>query len=196
MATQFAVPKISAAVWLVLRLWLGYIWLQSGWNKILGEKASAWVGSKAGAAVTAFLNKALERAAGENPQVQGWYAGFVREVALPNAQLFSYLVAYGELLVGIALIVGLVTNFAALMGIVMNLSYLFAGSISKNPQMLLAEAALVVAGTAAGYYSLDRYLMSYLHKRLSRAPTPGQSADGNRAITSNGTENRNKQMHS
>ena len=104
----------------------------------------------------------------------------MREVALPNAQLFSYMVAYGEVLVGIALIVGLVTNFAALMGIVMNLSYLFAGSISKNPQMLLAEAALVFAGLSAGYYGIDRFLAPYLRKQLRWARTPGRGRDTNR----------------
>ncbi len=180
MAAQFVAPRISGAVWLVLRLWLGYVWLQAGWGKVFGDKAAAWVGNKAGAAVTGFLKRALERAAGENPLVPAWYAGFVREVALPNAQLFSYLVAYGEVLVGIALIVGLVTNFAALMGIVMNLSYLFAGSISKNPQMLLAEAALVFAGLAAGYYGIDRFLAPYLRKQLSWARTPGPARDTNR----------------
>jgi len=56
---------------------------------------------------------------------------------LPNATLFSYLIAYGELLVGLALIIGVVTRFAALMALVMTLFYLFAGSVSSNPQMLL-----------------------------------------------------------
>ena len=169
MAEQFTAPRISGAVWLVLRLWLGYAWLQAGWGKVFGDNAAAWVGNKAGAAVTGFLKRALDRATGENAQVSAWYADFVQEVALPNAQLFSYLVAYGEVLVGLALIVGVLTNFAALMGIVMNLSYLFAGSISKNPQMLLAEAAILFAGVAAGYYGIDRYLMPFLRKRLGWA---------------------------
>lgn len=180
MAAWFAAPRISGAVWLVLRLWLGYVWLQAGWGKVFGDKATGWVGNKAGAAVTGFLKGALEGATGENPRVPAWYADFVREVALPNAQLFSYMVAYGEVLVGIALIVGLVTNFAALMGILMNLSYLFAGSISKNPQMLLAEAALVFAGLAAGYYGIDRFLAPYLRKQLNWAPIPGRGGDTNR----------------
>jgi thiosulfate dehydrogenase [quinone] large subunit len=37
-------------------------------------------------------------------------------------------VAFGELLVGIALIVGIFTHFSALMGVIMNLAFLFAGS--------------------------------------------------------------------
>lgn len=180
MAARFQNASIAGIVWLVLRLWLGYVWLQSGWGKVFGDKAAAWVGNKAGVAVTGFLKGGLERATGEQSIVPGWYAGFIREVALPNAQLFSYLVAYGEVLVGLALIVGVVTNFAALMGIVMNLSYLFAGSISKNPQMLLAEAALVFAGLAAGYYGIDRFLAPYLRKQLSSVRTLGRGGDTNR----------------
>lgn len=170
-------PRISGIIWLILRLWLGYVWLQAGWGKVFGDKAAVWVGDKAGVAVTGFLKGALERATGESPLVPAWYAGFIREVALPNATLFSYLVAYGELLVGLALIVGLVTNFAALMGILMNLSYLFAGTISKNPQMLLAEAALIFASAAAGYYGIDRYLMPYLRRRLGWPPVPEYAED-------------------
>jgi thiosulfate dehydrogenase [quinone] large subunit len=157
--------SVSATVWLILRLWLGAAWLQAGWGKLFGDKASAWVGSEAGVAVAGFLNKALER--GTAP---AWYADFIREIALPNATLFSYLVAYGEVLVGMALIVGLLTNFAALMGIAMNLAYLFSGTISKNPQMLLAESAIVFAGLAAGYYGIDRYLIPRIRNWLAQAP--------------------------
>ena len=169
MATLIGNGSMAGIIWLLLRLWLGYAWLQAGLGKVFGEKATVWVGDKAGVAVTGFLKGALGRATGDSPMVPAWYADFIRDVALPNAQLFSYLVAYGEVLVGLALVVGVVTNFAALMGIVMNLSYLFAGTISKNPQMLLAEAAIVFAGLAAGYYGVDRYLLPYLRKLLDRA---------------------------
>ena len=166
MTTFIGNRNISGIMWLVLRLWLGYAWLQAGLGKVLREKAAVWVGDKAGVAVTGFLQRALARATGESPLVPAWYASFIRDVALPNAQVFSYLVAYDEVLVGLALVVGVVTNFAALMGIVMNLSYLFAGTISKNPQMLLVEAAIVFAGLAAGYYGIGRYLLPYLRKHL------------------------------
>jgi thiosulfate dehydrogenase [quinone] large subunit len=135
------------------------------------------VGDKAGVAVTGFLRGALARAEGGSPQVQAWYADFVREVTLPNASLFSYLVAYGEVLVGLALVLGLVTNFAAGMGIVMNLAYLFAGTISKNPQMLVAEVAIALAGIAAGYYGVDRYLMPGLRERLGWGRNQEQVGD-------------------
>ena len=159
-------PRFTGLGWLVLRLWLGYAWLKAGLPKAFGAKAEAWVGEEAGVAVRGFLEGALARAGGESPQVQAWYADFIREVALPNARLFSYAVAYGEVLVGLALILGLVTRFAASMGMLMNLAYLFAGTVSSNPQMLVAEVAIATAGIAAGYYGVDRYLMPYVRERL------------------------------
>ncbi len=167
MTAPFVNQGFSSTIWLILRVWLGVAWLQAGWGKVFGEKASMWVGNEAGVAVTGFLKGALEQAA-----APAWYADFIREVALPNATLFSYLVAYGEVLVGLTLIIGLVTNLAALMGIAMNLAYLFSGTISKNPQMLLAESAIVFAGLAAGYYGIDRYLIPFIRKRLAWIPPP------------------------
>ncbi len=49
--------------------------------------------------------------------VQEWYAIIVRDVFIPNAALFSYLMAFGELLVGIALILGIFTRFSATMSV-------------------------------------------------------------------------------
>jgi thiosulfate dehydrogenase (quinone) large subunit len=62
-----------------------------------------WIGSKAGAAVTGFAQGALQQTGGPHPQVTGWYAGFLENVVIPNATLFSYLVKFGEIAVGLAL---------------------------------------------------------------------------------------------
>lgn len=158
-------PKYVGLAWLVVRVWLGYTWLMDGIEKVFGEGNAAWVGDKAGTAVTGFLKGAIAKsalasnfdaAANAHPAVQTWYAVLVQNVFLPNATLFSYLVAYGELLVGIALFLGIFTHFAALMGILMNLSYLFAGTTSTNPQMLVVGMViLLVGGVAVGYYGLD-----------------------------------------
>ena len=177
MTARVADRRVAGISWLVLRCWLASVWLTAGWGKVSGSRAPAWVGEQAGGAVTGFLKGALAKSGGDNPEVQGWYASFIREVALPNAKLFGYLVAYGELLVGFALIVGLFTRFAALMGGVMNLAYLFAGTSSQNPQMLLAEAAIVFAGGAAGYYGLDRYVLPAIRARLGwGSPLAGAGA--------------------
>lgn len=186
MAALLRDTRFTGLGWLILRLWLGYMWLKAGLPKAFGSKAEAWVGDKAGVAVRGFLEGALARAEGESPQVQAWYADFVREVALPNARLFSYVVAYGEVLVGLALILGLVTRFAASMGVIMNLAYLFAGTISSNPQMLVAEAGIAAAGIAAGYYGVDRYLMPYVRQRLGWGRGREEAGDRSRSSSAAG----------
>jgi thiosulfate dehydrogenase [quinone] large subunit len=157
-------PKYTGIIWLAVRLWLGYEWISAGIEKVFGAGSAAWVGPKAGTAIMGFLKGAIAKSAlapgfdpaNAHPAVQTWYATLVQNVFIPNATAFSYLVAYGELLVGIALIVGLFTHFAALMGAIMNLAYLFAGTTSTNPQMLVVGLViLLVGGLAVGYYGLD-----------------------------------------
>ncbi len=141
-----------AWLWLAVRLYVGIQWLEAGWVKV---QDSAWVGSGAGSAVKGFLMGALAKTGGAHPDVSAWYAGFINHVALPHATLFSNLVAFGELAVGIALIIGLFTGVAAFFGAVMNFNYLLAGTVSLNPVLLLLEVFLILASRVAGRYGLD-----------------------------------------
>lgn len=154
----FADTRLSA-LWLLLRLYIGWQWVEAGYEKVI---APAWTGPQAGMAISGFLNGALTKASGAHPAVSGWYAGFIKDVALPNAVTFSYLVAYGEVLVGIALILGLFTGIAAFFGGFMNMNYLFAGTTSTNPLMFLIELFLILAWRVAGWYGLDRYILPFL----------------------------------
>ena len=181
-------PKYAGIVWLLARLWLGYEWVSAGFEKVFGAGNAAWVGDKAGTGVAGFLKGAIAKSslapgfdpANAHPAVQTWYAHLAQSIFLPNAALFSYLVSYGELLVGIALVVGIFTHFAALMGVLMNLSYLFAGTTSTNPQMLVVGLVIVlVGGVAVGYYGLDYFArpleIKYTRQartRMGGAPVP------------------------
>ena len=174
-------PKFTGILWLVVRLWLGYEWLMGGIEKVFGEGSAAWVGSKAGSGVVGFLKGAIAKSAlapgydpiaTPHPAVQTWYAQLAQDYFLPNATAFSYLVAYGELLVGIALILGIFTHFSALMGVTMNLAFLFAGSTSTNPQMLVVGLAIVLAGgVAVGYYGLDYFARPFERTLFQRTRT-------------------------
>lgn len=154
----FADPRL-APLWALLRLYVGYEWLMAGWGKITNP-AGVWVGEKAGTAVSGFLTGALAKTDGAHPDVQGWYAWFLQHVALPNAAAFSYLVAYGEVLVGVALILGLFTGIAAFFGGVMNASYLLAGTISTNPLLFILATWLVLGWRVAGWWGLDRWVLA------------------------------------
>lgn len=146
---------IVAGVLAIIRIYLGYQWFTAGIGKVTG-------GFNAGG----FIEGAIAKAGGENPTVQGWWAAFLETVALPGADVFTFLVAWGEVLVGLALILGLFTNFAALMGIIMNFAFLFSGTISTNGQMILLTTFILVAGYNAGKYGLDRYALPFLKERI------------------------------
>jgi len=112
----------------------------------------AWVGNKAGTALTGFVNNALTKASGEHPDVQSWYATFLRNVVLPYAGAWSHLVAFGETPVGIGLILGAFAGIAAFFGILMNLNYLMAGAVSVNPILLMLSIFLVLAWKTVGWW--------------------------------------------
>ncbi len=154
----FGEPRWSW-IWLIIRLYVGYEWLVAGLAKINNP---AWFGPSAGGAITGFVKGALNKTAGEHPDVQAWYAAFLQNVVLPNAQFWSYLVTIGEILVGIALILGIFTGIAAFFGSFMNVNYLLAGTVSTNPILFVLATFLVLAWKTAGWIGLDRFILPAL----------------------------------
>jgi thiosulfate dehydrogenase [quinone] large subunit len=75
---------------------------------------------------------------------------------------FAKLVAYGELLIGIALVVGAFVGVVAVFGAFMNWNYMMAGTASTNPVLFLLAILLILAWKVAGYVGLDRYLLPML----------------------------------
>jgi thiosulfate dehydrogenase [quinone] large subunit len=148
-----------AWIWLILRVYVGWEWVNAGWDKL---NSAAWVGSNAGTALTGFVNGALKETGGAHPNVQTWYAWFLQHVVLPNAEVWSYVVALGEFLVGIALILGILTGIAAFFGSFMNVNYLLAGAVSTNPILFVIATWLVLAWKTAGWWGLDRWLLPAL----------------------------------
>jgi thiosulfate dehydrogenase [quinone] large subunit len=148
-----------AWIWLILRLYAGYEWFSAGLEKV---QSPAWVGPTAGTAITGFAKGALNKASGDHPDVQDWYAAFLQNVVLPNASLWGHLIAYGELLVGVALILGLFTGIAAFFGSFMNANYLLAGTVSTNPILFAIATFLVLAWKIAGWWGLDRWILPAL----------------------------------
>ncbi|GCE30152.1 hypothetical protein KDA_56360 [Dictyobacter alpinus] len=163
-----------AWLWLIVRLYVGYEWFTAGWEKLTGHsiaigsfgeaaKGGPWVfAGHDGAAMKGFVTGALAQATGAHPAVQGWYATFLRDFVLPNAAVFSYVITFGEICVGLGLILGILTGIAAFFGIFMNLSFLLAGAVSINPVIGTLALFLVLAWRVAGYYGGDRYLLPLL----------------------------------
>ncbi|MDD2694767.1 MAG: DoxX family membrane protein [Anaerolineales bacterium] len=148
-----------AWLWLVLRVYVGWQWLSAGLGKLNNP---AWTGSEAGAAITGFVKAALEKTGGAHPDVQPLYAWFLTNLVLPYPKVWSMLVSWGEVLVGIALILGLFTGIAAFFGSFMNMNYLLAGAVSTNPILFAIATWLVLAWRTAGWWGLDRWVLPAL----------------------------------
>ena len=183
-ATQIQEPAIArfffsdtriAALWMLIRIYVGFQWLTAGIEKMFAfnitpgadfgpvAKASSWVfGDQAGTQIKGFLLGAVKQSTGAHPSVQGWYASFLSNVAIPHSQLFAYLVTFGETLVGLGLIFGCLTGIAAFFGIFLNMSFMLAGASSTNPILATLALFLVLAWRVAGYYGLDFFVLPTL----------------------------------
>lgn len=148
-------PKF-AWFWLVVRVYVGWEWLVAGMEKL---HSAAWIGKDAGLAVTSFVQASLGKIGGPHPDVQNWYAWFLGHIVLPHPAFWSYLVTFGELAVGVALVLGIFTGFAAFFGIFMNFNYLLAGTVSTNPILLMLTMGLILAWRVAGFFGVDHWLL-------------------------------------
>lgn len=154
----FANTKLSL-LWLLARLYVAWQWLTAGWEKLTSP---VWVSPHSGAALKGFVLGALKKSGGSHPDVSSWYAAFLQGFVLHHLTLISHLVAFGEVTVGVLLVVGLFTGIAAFLGAFMNMNYLFAGTVSINPLMFILELILILAWRTAGWLGLDRYVLPLL----------------------------------
>ena len=72
------------------------------------------------------------------------------------------MITFGEMLIGVGLIVGALVGIAAFFGVVMNMSFLLSGSVSVNPVFLTLGILLIMAWKVAGWFGLDRWLLPAL----------------------------------
>lgn len=146
-------------LWLVLRVWLGWQWISAAEHKIFDP---AW--TETGFALKGFWEKAVLIPAEGRPLINyDWYRAFIQGLLDAEAYTwFAPLVAYGELLVGIALILGAFTGIAAFFGALMNWNFMMAGSASSNPMLFIIAVGLILAWKVAGYIGLDYFLLSYI----------------------------------
>jgi thiosulfate dehydrogenase (quinone) large subunit len=151
--------KAASTIWLVARLWLGYEWLNAGYQKLWGsEKSAFWYGG--GAGVKGFSTAGVAGSAtGKGGASYGWWAGFLHNFVIPNSSWIAKLVTLSELAIGVLLILGLFTGAAAFAGIGLNLIYMFSGSAGVNPAFAIVSLFLILAWRNAGYFGLDRFAL-------------------------------------
>jgi thiosulfate dehydrogenase [quinone] large subunit len=149
----------AGLLWLPIRVFVGFEWLEAGYHKATG---GGWLDG--GSSLLGFWTNAVKvPEQGRPPITYEWYRTFLQFLIDNHAQgWFAWLITFGEMAVGIALILGALTGLAAFFGCFMNMSFMLAGSASTNPIMFTLAIGLILAWKVAGYYGLDRYLLPLL----------------------------------
>jgi thiosulfate dehydrogenase [quinone] large subunit len=157
---MFSETGVWAWIWAVVRVYVGYAWLNAGWHKVTNP---AWMSG--GTALKGYWEKAVMiPAAPAKPAITyDWFRSFLQTLLDGgHYDWFAKLIVYGEILVGVALILGAFVGIAAFFGAFMNFNFMLAGSASTNPVLFLAGILLMIAWKNAGYYGLDRWLLKHL----------------------------------
>jgi thiosulfate dehydrogenase (quinone) large subunit len=171
----FTDPR-AAWLWLPLRIWLGIQWIQASEHKIFDP---AWVVT--GTALKGFWLSAVKIpvAPAKAAISFDWYRSFLQMMIDAQAYTwFGKLVAYGELLIGIGLIVGAFVGIAAFFGALMNWNFMMAGSASTNPMLFVVAMALVLAWKVAGYLGADFVLMRWIGTPWSKSEAADSQGSG------------------
>ena len=145
-------------LWLVIRLFLGWEWIQAGWEKFQNPK---WMdGSSLPASGVARSRTPPGRT--RRSALTGTRISYRASSTRTRRPGLRPLVAAGEFLAGICLILGLFTGAAALIAAFMNFNFMLAGSAGVNPLYFLLAIVIVMAWKNAGWWGLDRYVLPML----------------------------------
>lgn len=132
--------RTMSAFIVLLRVFVGVKFLLAGVEKW------DWIG------IGTLAGTVRQWAASDAAAGLGRYAQFLTETILPHASLATYLIVFGEVGVGLLLILGLCTRFAALLAMVITANYLLAtwplGSAARgiHETFLLLEIAFLWLG--------------------------------------------------
>jgi thiosulfate dehydrogenase (quinone) large subunit len=172
-----------SVIWLPLRFVLGIHWLQAGFHK---TQEAGWaqggpspkdpnVMLERGDSMKGFLMGAYtpNPETGATKAVFGWYADFLKYMVDNNwTSWFGPLVAWGETLIGVGLLVGGLIGIAAFFGTLLNMSFMLAGTVSANPWMFALTVFIILGWKVAGHFGLDRYLLPMLGTPWNRKSSP------------------------
>lgn len=147
-----------AVLWLVVRVYVGWQWLESGRQKMTDP---GWMDG--GRALRASWEGAVGRSGGGVAPIDGWYREAVRFML--DHQWYGWcgkVIAVSEVVVGLALILGLLTGVAAFIGALLSFNVLLAGATGASPLVFVAALGLIAAWKVAGYVGLDAFVLPKL----------------------------------
>ena len=143
---------VKAMAW--VRILVGAVWINGGIEKILNADFPQQFASSL-------------QAGGFVSQAPPFFQNFMESFVIPNSGIIAQLVRLGELSIGIALVLGLLTNLAAIGSVVMSIAIMLSqGGVSLgtglgapgflNVNLILALlSAIVLFSAAAKALSVD-----------------------------------------
>jgi thiosulfate dehydrogenase [quinone] large subunit len=149
-----------AWLWLALRVYLGWLWLDAGRQK-LGE--DGWMDG--GLALRGIWERSIHPPEQDRaPLAYGWYHDMLQFMLDHKWYVWAGpLVAVGETLLGIALILGFLTGLTAFLGSLLNAGIVLTGA-AANPFFFVLAIALMLAWRTAGSIGLDRWVLPAVGK--------------------------------
>lgn len=147
---------LARAALVVLRVYLGVVFLTAALPKLDWDFTPSLVGFLEGVALS---------------KGHPFYQEFVRQVVLPNAPLFGWLVTWGELAVGVLLLVGLWSRLSAVVALLLAVNYMFAkGAWFWTPSSNDAAFAVIALALMVGAPGRTLGLDAFLARRWPRSP--------------------------
>lgn len=142
-----SVVRAENAYLLPLRIFIGVGWMRAGLEKLIEP---GWLN---GTALTNFLGGQLE--AGQ--VIFPFYRLWIEKIFLPGALALGWVILVGQLLVGLAVLTGTLTNFALLWGLFMNINFILAGQVTPSAFYVVIQIVLLL-GNAGVILGLDQIL--------------------------------------
>jgi thiosulfate dehydrogenase [quinone] large subunit len=144
--------KMAALVWTAMRVWLGVMWIQAGSAKLWGAEAAGFLHNN-GAGVAGF--------ASHGTPAYSWWGSFLHGFVVPNAGAIGVLVAVGEFAIGVALVAGLFTRFAALGSLALLFTYVMSGTASVCAFYALFAIVILVMWRTSSWIGVDGLIAGY-----------------------------------
>ncbi|HEY6608484.1 MAG TPA: DoxX family membrane protein [Candidatus Limnocylindria bacterium] len=168
----------------VLRIGVGIIFLWAGLEKLLAPEAFSAAGflqfGTGGSLGWPFVSGEVAEGTIYNPTNDFWVALAGNETAM---SIINILVPWGQVGIGLGLILGLLTRFSAAMGALMMLFFFIAawdfayGIVNQHLAYALVTAFLGLIG-AGNYYGADRVLGEEASPWVRRWLLSGTPGDG------------------
>ncbi len=120
--------KIFQILCLIVRFISGFIILMQGYEKITGG----------------FRLEGLTKVIAQNEDSPTWYKQFFEHIIAPYTTIWEWVIPLGEIMIGLALILGFLQYYAALFGIFIMINYILADMIFTYPLQLVGFILIVL----------------------------------------------------